>query len=62
MLLNLPACTSIQGSDGHTYYWIKPFPSGDGPAVAAAPSYQTTTYTGTVNGRGFSVTTFARGR
>jgi len=47
---------SKQVSNGE-YYWLTPLPSGTG-IVTAPNSAGVTTYTGTVNGKGYSVTSF----
>ena len=46
----------VQGSDGRTWTWIAPLPSGDG--YATSRSAGVITYQGTVNGRGYSVSSF----
>ena len=53
----LTGCATHQGSDGSTYYWIAPLPSGDGTGFAGR-SAGVTTYQGTVNGRSYTVTSF----
>jgi hypothetical protein len=58
--LVLTGCATHQGTDGRTYYWIAPLPSGEGSAWS--PSAQVNTYQGTVNGRGYTVQTYGRGR
>lgn len=62
MMLNLTACASYPGTDGNTYYWLKPLPIHHEVAVPNSP--QTTTHFYQVNGRSFQVTTFGtpRGR
>ena len=55
--LILTGCATHQGSNGSTYYWIAPLPSGTG-TVIAPNSAGVTTYTGTVNGKGYTVTSF----
>lgn len=64
VIVNFAACAAYPGTDGRTYYWIKPLPSGDGGGVTMNSAY-TVTHTGMVNGRGVSVTSFVpagRGR
>ena len=46
----------VKGTDGRTYTWIAPFGSGEG--YASGTSAGVTTYTGTVNGRGYSISSF----
>lgn len=49
----------IKGTDGRTYTWIAPFPStSNGEQGIGGRSASVTTYTGTVNGRGYSVQSF----
>ena len=49
-------CATHQGTDGRTYYWIAPIPNNG--ATAWTPSAGVTTYQGTVNGRGYTITSF----
>ena len=60
VILLTSGCATHSGTDGRTYYWIAPLPSGSGSAWS--PSAQVNTYQGTVNGQGYTVTTFGRGR
>lgn len=49
----------IQGSNGKTYYWIAPLPATtNGEQGIGARSAGVTTYTGSVNGKGYSVSSF----
>ena len=52
----LPGCATHQGTDGRTYTWIAPIPSGNGYATGRSASV--TTYQGTVNGTGYTITSF----
>ena len=49
----------VQASNGSTYYWITPLPpSADGSIGPSGRSAGVTTYTGTVNGVGYSASVF----
>lgn len=50
---------TVQGSDGSKYYWIAPLPAtADGSPGVGGRSASVTTYQGTVNGRGYTITSF----
>lgn len=57
-VLMLSGCATHQGSDGKTYYWLKPIPINSNTAVPLAPSATTNFYQ--VNGTSYTVTTFSR--
>lgn len=44
--------------NGQEVYWLTPLPSGDGPVSSGGRSAGVTTYQGTINGRGYSVSSF----
>jgi len=49
----------VQGSNGKTYYWIAPLPAtANGEQGIGGRSAGVITHTGTVNGRGYSVSSF----
>lgn len=56
LLTFLTGCTTIQGSDGHTYYWVKPIPFNTNTSPVDSPSVKV--YQGTVNGRSYQATVF----
>lgn len=61
LAVQLTACgviptQEVKGSDGRTWTWIAPLPSGDG--YATGRSAGVTYYQGTVNGRGYTVSSF----
>jgi hypothetical protein len=56
LVLLLTGCATHKGTDGNTYYWIAPIPTT--PGYATGRSSQVTTYQGTVNGTGYTITSF----
>ena len=56
LVLLTTGCATHQGTDGRTYTWIAPIPSGNGYATGRSASV--TTYQGTVNGTGYTITSF----
>jgi hypothetical protein len=58
LALSLVGCATHQGSDGKTYYWLKPIPINSNMAAPLMPSATTTFYQ--VNGTSYTVTTFSK--
>jgi hypothetical protein len=56
IILALTGCATHQGSDGRTYYWIKPLPIENPYNSATATAASSTLYQ--VNGRSYTVTSF----
>lgn len=55
----LTGCATHQGTDGRTYYWIAPLPATtNGEQGIGGRSAEVTYHFGTVNGRGYSVSSF----
>ena len=67
LTLSLTGCAGYQNwtpiqeitTANGTYYWLRPLPAtADGRVGYAGHSAGVTTYTGSVNGRGYSVSSF----
>jgi len=56
LVLLSTGCATHQGTNGKTYTWIAPIPNGQGYATGRSASV--TTYQGTVNGTGYTITSF----
>lgn len=56
LVLTLSGCATHQGTDGRTYYWIKPIPFNSSVVPSNSPSVQF--YQGTVNGTAYQASVF----